>query len=187
MLSVTIFYKVQFWQALTRLKICLKCNPPLAFLSILRPAAYLKKDFKLTPYSKAYNLTFNGIKQDILNRCHNQDFLFCCVKHQYKFFFHVSNSFKQSFENLYYEWAKFRGSRAIVGLVGFVPSCHRAFVGLWFFVVGILWVQSLFSWVFPGSETFFREYFVSPNFFSWVFLWIQNFFSCMFRRYLENI
>ena len=27
------------------------------------------------------------------------------------------------------ERAKFCGSRAIVGLVGFVPSCHRAFVG----------------------------------------------------------
>ena len=38
---------------------------------------------------------------------------------------------------LTFECAKFRGSRAIVGLVGLVPSCHRAFVSLEIFLVGI--------------------------------------------------
>ena len=77
--------------------------------------------------------------------------------------------------------AKFRGSRAVVGLAGLLPSCHRAFVGIsWvqdfsrgyfvglkFFLVGISWVQSFFlvgiSWVqnflvsIRGSEIFSRE------------------------------
>ena len=50
------------------------------------------------------------------------------------------------------ECAKFRGSRAIMGLVGFVPPCHRAFVGPKIFLVGISWVLYFFSWVFHGSK-----------------------------------
>ena len=68
------------------------------------------------------------------------------------------------------ECAKFRGSRAIVGLVGFVPSCPRAFAG-------ISWVQNFVSWVFRGSKIFFSWVFQgSKNFFSWV-LFGSEFFS----------
>ena len=38
---------------------------------------------------------------------------------------------------LLHECAKFRVSRVIVGLMGLVPSSHRAFVGSKFFPVGI--------------------------------------------------
>ena len=56
------------------------------------------------------------------------------------------------------ECVKFCGSPAIVGLVGLVPSCHRTFVGPTFFLEGISLVQNVF----------YRGYFVSPDFFSWV-------------------
>ena len=63
-----------------------------------------------------------------------------------------------------HECAKFLGSRAILSLVGVVPSCHRAFVGIsWFprcFLVGISLVQKLFSWVFCGSNSFLVANFV---------------------------
>ena len=100
-----------------------------------------------------------------------------------------------------FECAKFRGSRAIVGLVGLVPSCYRAFVGIsWaqyfflrvfrgsqvfccgyfvgprFFLVGISWVQDFFSWVFRGSKIFSRGYFVGPRFFL-VSIFSRDFFS----------
>ena len=97
------------------------------------------------------------------------------------------------------ECAKFRGSRAVVGLVGLVPSCHCAFVGVsWvqdfsrgyfvglkFFLVVISWVQSFFlvviSWVqnfllgIRGSEIFSREYFVGQSFFLVSNSWAQFF------------
>ena len=64
------------------------------------------------------------------------------------------------------EYATFRGSCAIVSLVGLVPSCHRwYFVGSNFFLVGISWVQNIFWWVFLGSQFFYRGYFVGPKFF----------------------
>ena len=77
------------------------------------------------------------------------------------------------------ECAKFRGSRSIVGLVGLVPSCHCAFLG-------ISWVQNFFPWVFRGSKIFSRRYFVGPKFFSRGYFvglkfflldvsWVQNF------------
>ena len=69
---------------------------------------------------------------------------------------------------------KFHGSRAIVGLVGLVPSWHRAFVG-------ISWVQNFFSWVFRGSKIFSRGYFVEPKFFVVGILWLWNFLSWVFR------
>ena len=68
------------------------------------------------------------------------------------------------------ECAKFRESRAIVGLAGLVPLCHRAFVGPkyflmgiscvpLFFLVGISWVQDFFSWVFLRFKMFrFLQY-----------------------------
>ena len=69
-----------------------------------------------------------------------------------------------------FECAKFRGSRAIVGLVGLVPWCLRGyFVG-----------SKLFSWVFRGSKIFFRgctSWF--PIFF--VISWVHDFFSAVFR------
>ena len=65
------------------------------------------------------------------------------------------------------ECAKFRGSRAIVGLV---PSCHRAFVG-----------SNFFPWVCRGSQIFSRESFVGPKFFRIFISWAQNIFSWVFR------
>ena len=78
------------------------------------------------------------------------------------------------------ECAKFRGSWAIVGLVGLVLSCHCA-------LVGISLVENIFLWVFRvpdifwrGSQTFSRRYFVGPIFFLSVFRGSQ-FFSWVFR------
>ena len=76
-----------------------------------------------------------------------------------------------------FECAKFRGSRAIVGLVGLVglvPSCYRAFVG-------ISWAQYFFLWVFRGSQVFCCGYFVGPRFFLVGISWVQDFFSWVFR------
>ena len=80
------------------------------------------------------------------------------------------------------ECAKFRGSRAIVGLVGLVPPCHRAFVGPKIFFVGISWVSIFFSWVFRGSKSFSRGYFMGPKLFLVGISWVQNFFSWVFRE-----
>ena len=90
------------------------------------------------------------------------------------------------------EYAKFRRSDAILGLLGLVPSYHRAIVPSWvlrwsktfsrgyfagprYFLVGISWVQSFPSWVYRGSKIFFRGYFVGPK-----FSLVSNFvnFSC---------
>ena len=83
------------------------------------------------------------------------------------------------------ECAKFSRSPAIVGLLGIVPSCYHAFVGIsWvqcFFLVGSLWVQSFFWWVFRGSKVFFHGYFVAPNVFLLVISRLQNFFSWIFH------
>ena len=68
--------------------------------------------------------------------------------------------------------AKFRGSCATMGVVGLVLSWHRAFVCEGFFLVSISWVHSFFSWVFRGSEIFFRGYFVGTKFYaatSWIY------------------
>ena len=46
-----------------------------------------------------------------------------------------------------------------------------------FFLVGRLWVQEFFSWVFCGFKTFSGEYFVGPRFLLVGDLWIQCFFS----------
>ena len=65
--------------------------------------------------------------------------------------------------------AKIHGSHAIVGLTNLVPSYHRPFVGCFvgprFFLVGISWVQNIFSWVF-----------MDPNFFLLDILWVEFFF-----------
>ena len=73
-----------------------------------------------------------------------------------------------------FECAKFRGSCAIVGLLGLVPSCNRAFVG-------ILWVQFFFSWVFRGFKIFSCGYFVGLKVFLVSISWVWNFFSRVFR------
>ena len=57
------------------------------------------------------------------------------------------------------ECAKFRESRAIVGLMGLVPPCHRAFMG-----------PKLFWRVFPGSKIFSRWYLLVHNFFCGCFM-----------------
>ena len=74
---------MQFWQVLTKLKICLKWTPPLTFADILNPAAYLGKNsitdvyilkhnsncfpikrlYHRCLYSKARDLTLNGIRK----------------------------------------------------------------------------------------------------------------------------
>ena len=64
--------------------------------------------------------------------------------------------------------AKFRGSRAIVVLMGLMPSCYRAFVC-------ISWVWNLFLWVFRGSKIFSRGYFVGLKFFLVIDFVIQRF------------
>ena len=82
--------------------------------------------------------------------------------------------------NLFNECAKFRGSRAILGLV---PSCLRGsenfscgyFVGLKYFLVGISWVQYFFSWVLRGSKNFSRRYFVGQRFSLVGSSWVQKF------------
>ena len=68
------------------------------------------------------------------------------------------------------ECAKFRESRAIVGFMGLVPPCHRAFMG-----------PKLFWRVFLGSKIFSRWYFVGPQFFLWVFH-ESNIFLWVFHR-----
>ena len=79
----------------------------------------------------------------------------------------ISNPKKSRTEII--ECAKFRGSRAIVGFVGLVPSCLRGyFMSPKLFLVGISWVKSFFSWVFRESKVFSRGYFVGQNFPSWV-------------------
>ena len=116
-LSITIFSKVQFWQVLTRLKICLKWTPPLTFPAILKPAAYLGKDSTTNVYilkpkancfsikglhhrqlvSEARDFTLNGISRILWTGTITKIF-FSIMQHTCnKFFFHVSNSFKQSF------------------------------------------------------------------------------------------
>ena len=75
---------------------------------------------------------------------------------------------------IFSECAKFRGSRAIVGLVGLVPLGHRAFVGLKFFLEGISWIQDFLSWVFRESEIFSRGYFVGLKFFLVGISWVQT-------------
>ena len=101
--------------------------------------------------------------------------------------------------HVFKECAKFRGSRAIMSLVGLVPSCHRFFVGIswvqnffsWvfhgfnIFLVGISWVSNFFSWVFRGSKIFLvgtsnfqnvsRGYFLGPKFFLMSISWVQFF------------
>ena len=86
------------------------------------------------------------------------------------------------------------GSPAMVGFVGLVPSCHRAFVGFswvqnffsWvfrgnkFFLVGISRVRNFFSWVFYWSKFFSRGHFVGRKFFLVGFLSVRNFFLCVF-------
>ena len=94
------------------------------------------------------------------------------------------------------ECIKFRGSRAIAGLV---PLCHHVFVGPNFFLLGpkyfrvsISWIQDFFSLEFPGSNSFSRVYFVGSQFFLVGITWfpifilvgillVQGFFSWVFR------
>ena len=87
------------------------------------------------------------------------------------------------------DFAKFRWSHAIVGLV---PPCHRAFVGpksffcgyfvgSEYFLMGISWVWNSFSWVFRGFKIFSRGYFVGPKFSLVGILRVKDFFSWLFR------
>ena len=84
----------------------------------------------------------------------------------------IQDVFWRSYDvhSIYVECAKFCGSRAIVVLLGVVPSYYHAFVD-------ISWVQNIFSWVYCGSQIFSRRYFVGPKFFLMGILWVQDFFS----------
>ena len=83
------------------------------------------------------------------------------------------------------DFAKFRWSHAIVGLV---PSCLRGsekffcgyFVGSEYFLMGISWVSNSFSWVFRGFKIFSRGYFVGPKFSPVGILRVKDFFSWLF-------
>ena len=91
------------------------------------------------------------------------------------------------------EYAKFRGSRALMGFMGlepsFVPLCHRDyFVRPKYFLLGISWLRIIFSRVFRESERFSRGFAVGPNCFlvdilqcKIYFLWVfceSEIFSC---------
>ena len=78
------------------------------------------------------------------------------------------------------ECAKFRGSRAIVGLVGLVPSFYHAFLG-------ISWIEKFFSWVFRGSKVFSRGCLVDPIAFLRLISWFKDSqFSGVWERVTEN-
>ena len=62
-LSITIFSKVQFWQVLTRLKICLKWTPSLTFPDILKLAAYLGKNSNTEVFILKHNSNCFSIKR----------------------------------------------------------------------------------------------------------------------------
>ena len=80
-----------------------------------------------------------------------------------------------------FEFAKFRRSRATVGLVGLVPSCLCGyFVGPKVFLARISWAQNIFSWVFRAFQIFSRGYFVGPKFFLLYISWVQDFFLWVF-------
>ena len=76
-----------------------------------------------------------------------------------------------------------RGFSAIVpSSVCLAPKCFLGyFVGPKYFLVGISWVQNIFSgvfrvlWVFRVSKVFSRGYFVGPKFFRVGISWVQNF------------
>ena len=78
---------------------------------------------------------------------------------------------EDTFKVLFMECAKF------CGWCGNVPSCLcRYFVGPNYFLVGISWVQIIFSWVFRGSKMFPCRYFEGPKFFLVGISWARNFF-----------
>ena len=63
-----------------------------------------------------------------------------------------------------------------------VPSClHGYFAGSKYFLVSILWVQTIFSRAFHGSKIFSRGYFVGYNFFLVGFLCVKSFSSWAIR------
>ena len=103
-------------------------------------------------------------------------------------------------EHFQWECARFRGSIAFVGSMSLVPSCNllcwvfcgskifscgnflwpeylsRGYiVGINVFLVGTLWVQNFFLWVFLGSALYYRGYFVGPIFFIVAIFMIQKF------------
>ena len=80
--------------------------------------------------------------------------------------FQIKKDKKLKFSLDYCDCAKFRGSSAIVGLMGLKLSYHCAFVGPKSVLVGIPRVRNFFSWVFCGLKAFSRGYFVGPKFFS---------------------
>ena len=88
-------------------------------------------------------------------------------------------------------YAKFCGFPVIMDIVSLVLSGHRALVGPKFFLVGISWIQNIFSWVFlrfnffflwlfRGSKYFTHGYFVDLSFLLVGIPWIQFFFSWIF-------
>ena len=93
---------------------------------------------------------------------YSQEHLFCCEWLLLLFFKAI---FQKQFCLICFECAKFRKSRAIVGLVGLVPPCYRAFVSPE--------IQIIFSRVFHGSQMFFSCNFVG-SFILVGILWVQS-------------
>lgn len=106
----------------------------------------------------------------------------------------VSTVCRTNLSGLWNECAKFCGSCVIMGLVGLVQLCHHVFMGIFvgpkYNLVGISWIQNIFSWVFhdskifchgyfigPKIQNFSHRYFVGPKFFLWVFCG-SKIFSC---------
>ena len=83
------------------------------------------------------------------------------------------------------ERAKFLGSCAMVGMLGLVPSCHRAFLGPKAFFMGFSWVRNVLSFLyFIGDPNFFTWVFRKSNFFfSWVSCGFIFFPFSLFRRF----
>ena len=114
---------MQFWQALTRLKICLKWTPPLTFHDIIKPAAFLGKNSTTDVYILKHNFNYFSIKglhhrylyssrgldsqwnnQDTFSRYHKENFFFYYAPHHNLFYKRLSEQCMHCSDNL--AWLK---------------------------------------------------------------------------------
>ena len=87
--AASIFYKMQFWEVFTSLKICLECTPPLTFPGTLKPTAYLKTDSTTGTLFQSLQIDFQWISK-ILWTVTMTKISFSVAQNNYnKFFFHV--------------------------------------------------------------------------------------------------
>ena len=74
---------------------------------------------------------------------------------------------------------------SVLNFVGVVPTSlcwfkmfsRGCFVGPKYFLLGISWVQNIFSWVFREFKSFPRGYFMDQKFFLVDISWVQNFMT----------